>query len=224
MHAIIPCAGYGTRMGMLPHESKEMMLNLDTGFRLIDRTINLCRDLDIRPIVVSRKGKYDLNDHISAMSDVDLVVLEDGESKDWHESILKAKEYWHTNNIVLFPDTEAHNEIEAMEHIRFTLDIDPIKLSLGVFSVDNPRKWLIFKPGGFILDKCKAIPINTYLAIGMIGFNYDVGDEFFSCLKLNGVYQGYNIYASKQFVSFLQFYKLENFRDLTREPTDKLIK
>ena len=44
--AIIPCAGFGTRMKMLPHQAKELLLDED-GNVTIDWSLSICKRYNI---------------------------------------------------------------------------------------------------------------------------------------------------------------------------------
>ena len=89
MKALIPCAGYGTRMRMQPHEAKELLPDED-GKPTIEWSLNICKRFNIEPVIITRKEKVEF---IKYLEDNNIEhVIGGGESTG--ESLLSAKEHW----------------------------------------------------------------------------------------------------------------------------------
>ena len=56
MKALIPCAGFGTRMRMAPHQAKELIPD-ETGAPTIEWSLNICKENNIDPIIITRPEK-----------------------------------------------------------------------------------------------------------------------------------------------------------------------
>ena len=57
MKALIPCAGFGTRMRMAPHQAKELIPD-ETGAPTIEWSLNICKENNIDPITYLDYLKY----------------------------------------------------------------------------------------------------------------------------------------------------------------------
>ena len=90
--AIIPCAGFGTRMAMQPNQSKEMLTDPVTGKYLIDYSLDLCYKYKIKPVVISRLEKEDLNSYLRSKNVTHISLKEAG--KEWAQTVLKSQGLW----------------------------------------------------------------------------------------------------------------------------------
>ncbi len=172
--AIIPCAGFGTRMGMLPSEAKEMLPDPSYGHKhIIDYSIDICNQYNLEPIFISRKEKKSLNDYLRSQGKTVLIIETKGE---WQNSVLMSKDYWHENNILLLPDTRFSPQ-NVINDIQKSLKLGN-NACLGLHEVPDPPNWgiianytIIEKPFGM------GGPQNAW---GLIGFKGSYGEELFS--------------------------------------------
>ena len=67
VRVIIPAAGFGTRVSCAVDESKEMLPDPVNGRPLIAYSLDICFDLGINPIVITRPEKRDLISYISEL-------------------------------------------------------------------------------------------------------------------------------------------------------------
>lgn len=212
MVAIIPCSGYGTRMGMLPHQSKEMMYDKKYNEYVIDYSLDLCYRTGLDPLVISRKDKDDLNSYLIKEGHTPLHI-EDG--TEWYDSILKSYDYWSDNNIVILPDTRWDNSQRSIEHVKYCLEELNKPMVIGTLSIKDVTKWclvdngcLIEKPSGYYGEK------TSHLAAGLFSFTKNNGYDLFNSFNRKEYYKMPNN---------TQFVKLENFHDITREKSDRLV-
>lgn len=204
--AIIPCAGYGTRMQMQPNESKEMLTDPVTGKTLIDYSLDLCYKYNIRPILIVRSGKEDLLKYLLTSKDYgkfDLIVSEPG--KEWAETVLKSQGLWGDKNILILPDTRWTDDNNAFERIVKTIQYPQQELVIGyhVIAPENSVKWGAVV-GSSIMEKVHSD--YAVRAWGILGFDSSIGRDLFQCLKPGGVYTNKNSYGIL----------LKDFKDITR--------
>lgn len=102
---LIPAAGFGTRVGSPP--AKELFLRADTSKPMIEWTLEQAMQNNIYATVITRKDKLPLIDYLTSHPDYlknfNLFLFD--HSKDWQDSLLKAKSEWAELNLVLLPDT-----------------------------------------------------------------------------------------------------------------------
>lgn len=195
MRVIIPCAGYGTRMGMDPNKSKELLLD-DTGKPIIEWCLNLFSRSQY--LLIIREGKQDLIDYCIKNGLLFIVVPP---TKEWPDTILQSADYWDTRNLLLLPDTRFEPSFNA-KLVPYSLMHN--KLVLGIHEVDNISKWGAVK-GNSLAEKPDDISPGE--AWGFIGFKEEVGRELFSNFLAKGQWMSYNgIYKIK----------LDSFKDITR--------
>jgi dTDP-glucose pyrophosphorylase len=198
MRALIPAAGYGTRMNMRPDQAKEMLPDpTNEGSYIIDYALNLCKSFDYEPLVITRKEKTTLRNYLDSQGVECLNISVDGE---WMKTILKSKEYWHSDNILILPDTRfgRFDCFPAIEH----------GLKLGnnaVFAthkVKDPENWGVIT-NYTICDKPKHLK-GEQMAWGLIGFKSNYGLELFGKLPFTTKLEN------------VGFTKLDWFKDITR--------
>ena len=171
--AIIPCAGFGTRMGMNSHESKEMLDDPVTGKKVIDYSLDLCEKYDLDPIVVTRAQKMDLITHLNNRK-VEVQIYEpEGE---WAKSVLATFGNWNDKNILLLPDTRFSPE-SALGEIRLKLFNHDL-----VFGIHRPE---VKTPWGVVEHSDGTIwtaekPSRDITAWGIIGFSKVEGTQLFT--------------------------------------------
>lgn len=206
--AIIPCAGFGTRLGMAPNESKEMLWDNVLNERVIDYSLNLCKKLGFEPIVINRSDKSDLRNYLGDKTGQWIV----NDSIEWYDSILKSYEVWGDNNVVLLPDTRWDNAEQSLKHVKYCFEKLNSIMVLGTLTVPDATKWCVVS-GDYLFEKPKSNM--SSLAVGVFGFSKCEGKKLFESFKKKYPFQ---------IPSTTQFVELENFQDITREKSDRLVK
>lgn len=175
--AIIPCAGFGTRMGMWPDESKEMLK--DDGNYIIDYSLNLCKSFDLEPLIITRKEKKDLKKYIKKLGVESIDIEVEGE---WYNSVLKSESHWSKDNILILPDTR-FNSINVIKDIKKGLELGNNAV-LALHKVDDPTKW------GIVHDYAiweKPFMLFPKMAWGLIGFKQTYGYYLFDTMSSSSV-------------------------------------
>lgn len=206
MRAIIPCAGYGTRMNMLPNKSKEMLLDKEDwgignkGKPLIQYALTICKMFNLEPIVITRKEKTDLRQYLFD-NQVEFIDIEvEGE---WPQTILKSKDHWNMDNILILPDTR-FSSLRCIEDIQKGLKLGNNAV-MALHEVPDPNKWGIVEDY-LLFEKSKFIYTENQWAWGLIGFKGYYGVELFSNMRDNG-------FELKD----VGFTYLNDFQDITRK-------
>jgi len=200
--ALIPCAGFGTRMRMKPHEAKELLPD-DFGKPTIEWSLNICKKYDIEPIVVTRKEKEEFNNYLE--NNRIKYVFDEGKSVG--ESLLKTKNYWSDYNIVLLPDTRfkfADN---------FFIDLFKcMKLGnecvFALFPVNDYHNWGILSNNTFYEKPKKSFQNEYALAWGVFGFRYSYGETLLT---------NYNLTSPPLKLNNPGYLFIENFIDISRK-------
>lgn len=197
--AIIPCAGFGTRMGMAPNKSKEMLPDPENDNKpIIDYSLNLCVQFKFKPLVILRKEKKDLKRYLKKRG-VDFIEVD--HKGEWHETVLLSESHWLENNILILPDTRFQLITNLFDIIK--------GLELGnnaVFAtheVSDPEKWGIIKDY-YLFEKPKDLP-GPQKAWGIVGFKNHYGFDLFYNMR-------YNSFKLKN----AGFTHLLEFKDITR--------
>ncbi len=202
--AIIPCAGYGTRMNMPADKSKEMLTDPVTGKYLIDYSLDLCYSNNIEPVVISRIEKEDLNSYLRSKNVEHIVLKTPG--KEWAETVLKSQGLWGDKNILVLPDTRWTND-NAFERIVKVISYPEQSLVIGyhVIGLDESIKW------GTITDTHihEKVDTKSPKAWGILAFDKNYGKYLFADLKPGGN----SIFLSQYSIL------LKDFKDITRSGT-----
>lgn len=199
MKAIIPCAGFGTRMGMETTQSKELLLDPSTNDPLLKYHLNICKNYDLKPVIVTRKEKTDLI-HYCAVEGLECLVID--AKREWPYTVFMSYPKWGDNNIMLLPDSkfEPHNIINNIkEDLYLGSDI-----SLAVHPVSNPDKWCVVN-NYKLVEKSKELT-GFHYAFGIIGFKRSTGLSLFNGLDLKKEAELRNT----------SFQYLMEFKDITR--------
>lgn len=168
--AIIPCCGYGTRMGMQPNKSKELLPNPTTGEPLIQWHIDLCKKYDIEPLFIIRPEKTDLIEYVK---DYECILYSPKEGEEWMWTIYNNREHFGDKNILLLPDTIFAPEdkiVELKEHLEW------LELVCLTHEVEDNTKWGIID-SYHIYEKTKDVH-TVSISWGVIGFDKSVVDIF----------------------------------------------
>lgn len=199
--AIIPCAGLGTRMGMKPNESKEMLFE-NTWNRVIDYSLNLCREFHIKPVIISRMDKEDLNNYIKQYyPDAQLVLLNE-QGKEWPNTVLKSHGFWEEKNILILPDTRFNPRHIVLQ---MNMALDKYPLVFATHKVQDPANWSMIESNQ-ICEKPSDGTLNGR-AWGLIAFKKDQGELLFNQLSERHIWHVLNHYISLP---------LRDFKDITR--------
>lgn len=195
MRAIIPCAGFGTRMGMKPNESKEMLFLNNEDTPCIDYALKQCAANGLSPLVVTRPEKKDLIAYCEELG-VKLMLL--NPKREWADTVLASRPYWDEDNVLLLPDTRWENPRSVHKIVETNC------FTIGTHFVMDPQNWGIYE-GGAIIEKPKETHSN--IAWGIIKFEYAEGIKFFTEIADNK----YSLLPKNH----TQF-NLGRFQDLTR--------
>lgn len=201
MRAIIPCAGFGTRMNMKPDESKEMIRCSD-GQPMITYALDLCDRYDLDPLIITRLEKKDL---ISFLKD-DYPILTIKPKGEWMDTVLASKNHWYTDNLLILPDTR-FEPTSVINEIRNDLKLG-CNYSLALHRVDDPHKWCVVN-NYTLFEKNPDFESKTGMfAFGLVGFKKEHGETLFSNLSL----------SKKCHLDDASFRYLDRFEDITRGP------
>ncbi len=198
--AIIPCVGFGKRMGMLPNQSKEMLIDPKTGQPLIQYHLDLCKKYQLQPLVITRKEKADLNQYLQKNNIPFMIIEPHGE---WMHSVLASQGMWDEYNILLLPDTRFEPD-NILQEIKNSLELGT-RLVFGVHKVYDPNKWGIIN-NYFITEKPRQSLTGEQYAWGVIGFHIEHGQQLFESMKESKPYKLYNA----------GFHYFDSFKDITR--------
>jgi len=199
---IIPCCGFGKRMGMTENQSKEMLLDSNNKY-LIEYCIKACEDNNIEPLFLVRKEKEDLI-HYLTVNDLKMVIMEPG--KEWAETVYNSSEHWQENNILILPDTrwEPQSALKQIkQHLEFGSDV-----VFAIHKVEDVSKWgevdiVAYNEKPEVMEDYK-----DGMAWGLIGFKQECGIKLFQNMQRKGE-TFYN-------PIWTQFIFLDEFKDLTR--------
>jgi dTDP-glucose pyrophosphorylase len=201
--AIIPCAGFGTRMRMLPHEAKELIPD-ENGNPTIEWSLNLCNKYNIEPIIVTRPEKKEFNNYLD---DKNITYVYD-EGKSVGTSLLKTKEHWGDNNIVLLPDTRFDYSENTFIDIFKCMEIGN-KCMFALFEVEDYSNWGIICDNTFYeKPKRTFTKEDKALAWGVIGFTKSYGETLLN---------SYNLTSEPLRLSNPGYLFIKNFRDVSRK-------
>lgn len=200
---LLPCAGFGKRVGMRINQSKELTIDPETNQPLIQWHIDLCKKYNLKPLVITRKEKTDLIDWCVERS-IDCIIVRHKE--EWMTSLLEAKDYWGEKNILLLPDTK-FSDTSVLVNIKKSLENN--KVVAAKHWVTDGDKW------GMMIDRHlttqnivifeKSSIIKIGWAWGTLAFKKEYGIALLEGLKYNGQYSGP-----------IKTYKLRWFKDVTR--------
>ena len=196
VRALLPAAGFGTRMSMLPHQSKELLLD-STGKPIIEYALNLCSKFDLDPLVITRIEKQDLI-HYCKDNDIEHYIIEP--RGEWSHSLQAAYLKWKRTNILILPDTR-FKPTSIIADIKNALDEHDIVFA--THEVVDVSKWGQVR-GNMVCEKPSKGGPGT--AWGVIGFHRDAGLDLFRDF---GVPSRWSYFLNKSL-------PLESFKDITR--------
>lgn len=173
--AIIPCAGYGTRMNMANYEAKELLIDPCIGKPIINWTLDLCTKYNLEPVIISRAEKKEFNKYVESKG-ANLKIIEP--QGEWSDTILEARPEWGDENVLLLPDFR----------FKFTDTLHELLSKLrsgnqsvyGIHEVRNVSKW-----GHITEDYLEEKPVfpGPGMAWGVIGFTAAYGGQIFNACR-----------------------------------------
>lgn len=175
MLAIIPAAGFGTRMGMRPDQSKELLPLGAGGGPLIQDILWQCEIYNLNPLVITRKEKKDLIEYCEKPNVHVHIIRPKGE---WYDTVLASKRYWEEDNILILPDTR-FSPATAIYDIEKSLELGS-KAVFALHKVSDGSKWGTIKD--YSLFEKYPNSTNAW-AWGVIGFKKDYGEELFNSMR-----------------------------------------
>lgn len=200
MLCIIPASGFGTRMGMQIHESKEMLPDRVHGYKyIIDYALYFCKINNLEPLVITRKEKTTLIDYLKEKQ-VKYILYQPKLKEEWYKTVLASKDQWQEENLLLLPDTR-FGPLFFPKDMENSLKLGN-KAVFALHSVDNSSKWGIIKDNK-LYEKPKKLEGKQW-AWGLIAFKKNYGKFLFKYMK--------NIIKLKE----TGFIYLNSFEDITR--------
>lgn len=196
--AIIPCCGLGTRMSMPLDQSKEMLLEDDKP--LIQYSLDLCKQYDLEPLVLTRAEKTDLTKYLE-VNNIKYIIMKPG--KEWAETVYNSQEHWANHNILLLPDTRFEPSI-VINQIKEALKFGA-QACFAIHQVEDISQW------GFVTKYiyCEKPKIKTSgTAWGVIGFTKAAGCDIFYNMQTKSIYNEHRYPVN--------FVFLNSFIDVTR--------
>ncbi len=213
---LIPAAGFGRRMGSPP--AKELLIPLGRSRNFIDQALYLCRHWQTQALVVLRKDKYELQQHLQATTSPDWVrILAIENSKEWADTCLQAIPELVERNLLLLPDTEFEPQGLGAEMLA-AVDSEPSRqLILATFSPPNLSSWGCWQRHPEKSDRSQiaekpsqaAHPAEAW---GLVAFHRQVARPLFTAIQTSHETQGeWQDLPVKPTIR-----TLEKFEDLTR--------
>lgn len=207
-HVIIPAAGFGKRVGT--PKSKELLYYKDDSFPLIQWCLNLCKKYELKPIVISRKDKIDLNEFLVSRN-IETCLID--KSEEWTHSVELSQDYWGPKNILILPDSRFKPE-DILLQIQTRLSYS--NLVFGVFDIAQPQEWgVLSKKDERYLISEKPRTVQSYdssVAWGIIGFQKEAGAKLFSSLRKSS--KDHLFYPIES--QGVECFRLHSYEDVTR--------
>ncbi len=208
---IIPCAGFGTRVGSPP--AKELLINPLTQAPLLEHCLKVADRYQWRTVLITRPEKKTLVAYVTDRKSQNpqssqWVMVE--KTAEWPESILKSADLWSEKNILVLPDTVwSPAGVEEL----LVNSLDHCDCSFGVFDVQNKKTWGTVAVGKDSLRLCEkpAQALPEFKAWGLIAFKKNIGASLFSALLESTLDHEIKLLPLKA-----QTVRLESFTDLTR--------
>lgn len=210
MKIILPCAGFGLRVGK--PESKEMLSDPEGQKPLIDFSLEIVKNRSWSAVIITRSEKRNLIDYLNQKKslgyNIEIKIIEP--SQEWPDTILKAKELWGFKNILILPDTR-WTPLEAVDQMAEALE--RVKLVYAVFTLGEDKRFGFVRTVGNQLEihEKPLHPQPDSVPWGLVGFHKDIGEEVFRAHLQSTLHQkpiGFSVAG--------EFVPLTSFYDLTR--------
>lgn len=212
---IIPAAGYGTRMGMLSMEAKELLPHPVTQSPLIEECLNKVQDLNAKVSVIVRKNKTPLIQFLEVYRTrhpMDLNITELASTKEWPDTLLQRQSCWSELNFLILPDTEFQPQ-SILQRMLLMMS-DSVDVVFATWNVDDYQNWGMVKvyDGKVEIADKPRLEKQGSQAWGIILFRKKIGEIVFQnileSLLSAGAWKSLNVSAAT--------IKLDYFFDLTR--------
>jgi dTDP-glucose pyrophosphorylase len=174
---ILPCAGYGRRVGSPP--AKELLC-LREGRPLIEEPLTRARELNWPTVIVTRPQKETLiqycEDHFPKTQ---VCLIDLPETSEWPDSVLASEAYWQEWNLLVLPDT-AYAPRDIWAQMMSTVKADTV-LVVAEHQVQDPQTWgrVEIESGGvWLAEKVSAVAAPGS-AWGVLAFHRSVGRALF---------------------------------------------
>jgi hypothetical protein len=180
LSVVIPAAGFGTRMG-LPI-AKEMLVNPVTGLKFVNLSLQQAKKLGAKVILITRKEKKELIDHVSAFCEEQhllLEILQIEPTSEWPETVLMSQHCWTEKNLLVLPDTD-WKPADFLQEMIQEWEQHPSDVIYGVFE-SNKNTWGYVKAaeGLWLCEKPAHALGEGFMAWGFIGFKKEIGSKLF---------------------------------------------
>ncbi len=206
---IIPAAGYGRRVGSPP--AKEVLFREGTTEPMIDAPIRWGQERGMSVLVITRKDKQVLVDHLTQNhKSVNLFLIEN--SDDWQSTILQAQREWAPKNIIVLPDT-LFSPLTVLDQMPTLLD--EFDVVTARHRVEEASQWghvWSSKESSFLVAEKPANWVDPGpSAWGLLGFRDTIGESL-----LESQWQSQKCKRAYEVQGRLGVVDLATFRDLTR--------
>jgi dTDP-glucose pyrophosphorylase len=203
---ILPAAGHALRLGQ--PQAKEMLIH--DAAPLIDWSLELATELGFQVVVITRKEKTNLIQHLQSQK-VDFLLVDS--TQEWPETVLRSKENWREKNLLVLPDTRFSPKRVAADLLENLTERAP--LHFAIHRIKDSRQWGVIDHQSRNLRICeKPLESDWPWAWGLIGFRQEAGERLFSALLRSALDHRW-----QELGDSLQTTELNFFIDLTREAT-----
>lgn len=206
---IIPCAGFGTRVQHRTQGkmSKELLPDPKSGGPLIEKHLDLAKSLGAAVHIVTRAEKKDLIEYLDSKKTHQEIVIQIIESsKEWPDTVLKAKDFFAEKNILILPDT-VFAPVSIVSEM--TEALEKFQVVYATHQVKDPKNWGVLSDHD--LWEKPTDPGFGDTAWGLIAFRGDAGTRVFGS-HLKSTLERKPVQVSMSYIGL----RLEVFEDLTR--------
>lgn len=208
MKIIIPCAGFGTRVGS--PIAKELNPSKVDGLPLIHFILNEAVKRDWEIHIITRKEKIPLIEYVKNFPKTYVQIVEP--TKEWPQSILNSSDFWGEHNILVLPDTY-FSPVGILDDIASLLCC--YESLYGIIEKNDYSTWGVVDTNSKdlkLIEKPRPSELTPHhKAWGLIGFQRDAGYEIFTA-HLESTFD----HQEKILPIKSKYLQLEIFEDMTR--------
>lgn len=179
---IIPCAGFGTRVGS--PLSKELLLNPETQSPLIEYSLKIAEENQWNTVLITRPEKKNLMDYVAAREakknyQSQWVLVQ--KTTEWPDSVLRSSAFWSEKNILVLPDT-TWNPSGFERQLMTCLETSDV--AYGVFETKDQKTWgtICCEQNELKLCEKPAKNLAHFQAWGLIAFRKNIGKVLFTAI------------------------------------------
>ena len=174
---ILPCAGFGTRVGASVSSGKELMIDPNTGKPLIEYALNIAKWLKAPTTIISRQDKEEFNAYVKQEHPLTELICIDKVVGEWPETVKRSNASWADLNIMLLPDTRFSYPIASVKAV--IRQLFERKMAFGTFDIKEEESYKFAVLQGN--KACEKPDIwGSKRALGIFGFRKAVGLQLFS--------------------------------------------